>query len=576
MQKNLYTKITIIIFSIFLLISLYFWNYLSNLNYIGITLTKVNENFYVEKILNNGINSTKNIMINDKVIKIDNKDIKENKIANKWYIIEQADSIVIERNSKIYEIKFDENHILYKTFPIYFITAIYIFCILFILSQKKIYTRTTKLFYYFLILYIFTLISANASSLGNNIARFIIVTTISFSPYFFKEFTFNIYNIHNKYLNFIFKILFFINIINYIICILHIMFNFNFLIYKLIISYCFFILSVSFMVIPILNFLLNKNKTQKFYMITTYYLSFTPLIFGYIYPLKYKIPFYLTIPFLNISIYNISHLLIHNKFINYKFNKKILYFVITTIITSFCLLFIILCKYVPIYIIFIYFFIFIYQLLPMLEKDIMLSLSNDKTKNYLSIFSAVEFERENISTFIHDTTIQDIIHVLKKIEINSNEKMSKNEIIIILEDIIYDLRELCSNIYPLMIQEFGLKNAILEIINQFEKKHKILIVSNIEDINFDKEKNNFVFRTIKELINNSILHGNATQINIDIYQDIENYYFKVSDNGIFKEKKDLKNHFGLELIKQKLILLNGNINIKKENLTEIIIMLPKD
>lgn len=90
-----------------------------------------------------------------------------------------------------------------------------------------------------------------------------------------------------------------------------------------------------------------------------------------------------------------------------------------------------------------------------------------------NIFSAVEMEREDISIAIHDTIIQDVIYHKKQIE--STDTVDKYEILNTLDDVIFELRELCSNIYPLMIKELGLKNAILELVDKFQKEEPVLI-----------------------------------------------------------------------------------------------------
>lgn len=81
-------------------------------------------------------------------------------------------------------------------------------------------------------------------------------------------------------------------------------------------------------------------------------------------------------------------------------------------------------------------------------------------------FSAVEMKREDIAITIHDTIIQEVIYHKKQIE--SAGDVDKSEVLNTLDDVVFELRELCSNIYPLMIKELGLKNAILELLNKFQ------------------------------------------------------------------------------------------------------------
>ncbi|MFD1901179.1 sensor histidine kinase [Enterococcus termitis] len=151
---------------------------------------------------------------------------------------------------------------------------------------------------------------------------------------------------------------------------------------------------------------------------------------------------------------------------------------------------------------------------------------------------AVEDERENISTFIHDTVIQDVIYLMKTAE-EKEENISKETIIQELDELIFHLRELCSDIYPLMIQEMGLTNTIASMIDQTVKQHTVNISYTIDKKveNFPVKINNFILRSLKEFINNSILHGKADEITLTISYKENNCFFEVVDNGNYTQKK---------------------------------------
>lgn len=180
-------------------------------------------------------------------------------------------------------------------------------------------------------------------------------------------------------------------------------------------------------------------------------------------------------------------------------------------------------------------------------------------------FVATELEREEIATFIHDTTIQKVIYYKKQLEIS--EQINRIALLEMLDDIVFELRDLCSNIYPLMVHELGLKESITSILNQFMKMETVSIMTTFS---IDEEKVNdkvgtFVLRTVKELVNNSILHGNAREITVDLSTKEKILSIVVIDDGIFKGNyQSNEHHFGLNRIVEKVHLLGGTVQINIE------------
>lgn len=232
-------------------------------------------------------------------------------------------------------------------------------------------------------------------------------------------------------------------------------------------------------------------------------------------------------------------------------------------------------QYVPLPVLMPYVFFLIYSFFPLIGEMILTVKRKKEYSDPVALFVAVEDERENISTFIHDTVIQDAIYLMKTIEENEGN-VSKERFIQELDELIFNLRELCSDIYPLMIKEMGLTNTIVSMIEQTMKKYSVNISYTIDkDVeNFSIKVNNFILRSLKEFINNSILHGKATEITLKISCKEDICIFEVIDNGSYVHKKsDDQVHFGLELIREKLLLLGGELLIETDDVTKITMIL---
>jgi nitrate/nitrite-specific signal transduction histidine kinase len=74
------------------------------------------------------------------------------------------------------------------------------------------------------------------------------------------------------------------------------------------------------------------------------------------------------------------------------------------------------------------------------------------------------------------------------------------------------------------------------------------------------------------------LHGKAKEISLSIFEEKTNYVFSVQDNGEFQMKaisKKQDNHFGLDLIKEKLKLLSGEMRIEVDEGTKMTLTIPR-
>jgi len=309
-------------------------------------------------------------------------------------------------------------------------------------------------------------------------------------------------------------------------------------------------------------------------------LSFVPLFLFYILPTGWVAPFYLVVIFTIFPIFGVIHLLILSRFLRYRYrmNQALLYFILAFILSFTIILVSLLGRYVPLAILLCYVFLLIYSFFPLIGELILTVKRNKEYSDPVSLFVAVEDERESISTYIHDTVIQDVIYLMKIAE-EKESSIAKEVIIQELDEVIFNLRELCSDIYPLMIKEMGLTNTIVSMIEQTMKKYSVGITHSIDTKveHYPVKVNNFILRSLKEFMNNSILHGKADEIELIITCKDEFCEFKVLDNGKYVQKKaDTHAHFGLEVIKEKLILLGGELLIETNDQTIITMTLPYD
>lgn len=316
---------------------------------------------------------------------------------------------------------------------------------------------------------------------------------------------------------------------------------------------------------------------QKVNLILLTLLSLIPLFIGYVFPLPCDLPFSCTIPLLFLPIIGaVNHLIVNRLTITRTHLPLPVVYILKAVVSTFVMIsFTVMMKFMATWFVSVYCFLFILCSLPIIKDFMDMAKQLNYRLDGQTIFSAVEMEREDIAITIHDTIIQEVIYHKKQIE--SAGDVDKSEVLNTLDDVVFELRELCSNIYPLMIKELGLKNAILELLNKFQKEEPVMIEYEIafDSYHFESRVSNFILRSIKELITNSILHGNAKQIKLAMVESEDQLIVEVSDDGKFIERpSDHKNHFGLDVIAEKLALLGGELQIEKPP-TKVRMLLPK-
>jgi len=216
----------------------------------------------------------------------------------------------------------------------------------------------------------------------------------------------------------------------------------------------------------------------------------------------------------------------------------------------------------------------------------------DKLQNenleHLDCFEHQELDRKRIASELHDTSLQDLTHIIHQVELSSlfidvdptKAKLELEDISNQLRKIIQDIRNTIFDLRPMSFDDLGLEEAINEYIEFLEKKYPIIINSQIDDINyFDEKKKLVIYRIIQEGLSNSSKHADAHIVNLKIENKQGYLLIVISDDGkgIDEEVIETDNtHYGLTILKDRVSYLDGKCTIisSKENGTEIKVTIP--
>lgn len=208
-------------------------------------------------------------------------------------------------------------------------------------------------------------------------------------------------------------------------------------------------------------------------------------------------------------------------------------------------------------------------------------------KNTLSILDVLEIERQRIAKDLHDISLQNLSHLIHKIELSSiyidtDPIKAKLELATVekeVRQIINEMRTVIYNMYPISLEDLGLKITIEKTLNSINKDYRFSVETDIEDVSCENRILQVsILRLIQECCYNAIKHSKGDKIFVSLKCLENKCYLKIKDNGVgFNEQKIDKSgcHFGLSIMKETVYLLNGSINIKSsENGTIVEIEIP--
>lgn len=196
----------------------------------------------------------------------------------------------------------------------------------------------------------------------------------------------------------------------------------------------------------------------------------------------------------------------------------------------------------------------------------------------ITLLETQENERQRISRELHDYTVQNLTSLVHKAELCSKlvemdpvrcklelSMMSKT-----LRDIINDTRQMIYNLRPMSFDDIGLDVTIERALEKIES-------SESKKINFEVEGETYqikpvigltLLRIIQEGCNNAIKHASASYVQVVLIYQSDMITVKIEDDGkgfdtshISTDSREDNSGFGLSMMRERVYLLSGNIEI---------------
>lgn len=219
-------------------------------------------------------------------------------------------------------------------------------------------------------------------------------------------------------------------------------------------------------------------------------------------------------------------------------------------------------------------FIIFYQRRQMRQQSLMLRMREDHQKNLLNAtFQTQEGERRRIAQDLHDE-IGALLSTAKlgldQLGRQVTEEHSKEMTLRtkgLLDEIISNVRKISKDLLPATLEDFGLVDAISELVKKIHYTGGIQIdfEHNDAERRFDPDRELTLFRIVQELINNSIKHSGGDSIELSLYFEPRQLTLVLQDNGKgFNYEKTISNPhkrtgLGLKNIENRLGLHDASL-----------------
>lgn len=213
---------------------------------------------------------------------------------------------------------------------------------------------------------------------------------------------------------------------------------------------------------------------------------------------------------------------------------------------------------------------------------------NHKDDLSAALFDIQEKDRQRIARELHDTTVQNLAHLIHKLDLTSlyidkdpiQAKLELETGIDALKSTIDEMRTIIFNLRPMSFQDLGFKKCLEGYMqNLIPSCPDILFEYRVDDPVSDISENRLLilFRIIQEAVHNAVIHSHTDKIELQVVQKPDSLCVSVKDYGVgfTDDVKKKENHFGFSMMQERARIIDAEFRVHSilDQGTEIIIVL---
>ncbi len=217
------------------------------------------------------------------------------------------------------------------------------------------------------------------------------------------------------------------------------------------------------------------------------------------------------------------------------------------------------------------------------------TVSGENAQANMKVLDVQEKERQRIARDLHDSSLQNLTHIVHKIELSSmfidqDPLRAKLELATVsknLKSVINDIRNTIFDMRPMTFDDLGLKDCFERLFVNLKQANPTFDFSS--DIDELPSGNDLVlmtiYRVVQECCSNAIKHSGGNHIFVSLKKDDVDCVITIKDNGtgfnVSETFEKNERHFGLSIMSERVQLIGGTIKFNSNDKgTDIYIIIP--
>lgn len=216
------------------------------------------------------------------------------------------------------------------------------------------------------------------------------------------------------------------------------------------------------------------------------------------------------------------------------------------------------------------FFVLLYRR-KMLENQLkMREIENQHQQDMLNAtLKSQEEERNRLGTELHDGVGAMLSSIKLNLQVAKRKEgvESLGSVLGHLDETITQVRHISHQMMPIILKKYGLKHAIEDLFEKISSDNLSASISNWEDPELEEQDTPMLYRIVQELVNNSIKHAGASEIDFNIQKTDSELLIQYTDNGKGYPSEVLENSSGMGLlnIKNRAQVINAIPKFENRN-----------
>ena len=163
---------------------------------------------------------------------------------------------------------------------------------------------------------------------------------------------------------------------------------------------------------------------------------------------------------------------------------------------------------------------------------------NIENKLLETVITTEEKERERFAGNLHDevgpllSSLKMYLSLLAETEDKGKKDYIIPQVQTLIKEAIQTVREISNDLSPHILNNYGCIAAIESFIGLKKDFVHINFIQNIESKRFGQNKETIIYRIVKELLNNTIKHASASEVELRLVEDDGIIKLSYSDNGV--------------------------------------------